>query len=36
MTNLIDLLDAAIYLLPIAAAFWFVTAMTVRSFRRAA
>lgn len=36
MTNLIDLLDAAIYLLPIAVAFAFLTTVTFRSVRRAA
>ena len=34
MTNLITLLDAAIYLLPIAATIGFLTVVTLRSLRR--
>jgi hypothetical protein len=35
MTDLIHLLDGAIYLLPVAASFAFVTMLTLRSLHRA-
>ena len=34
MTNLIDLADAAIYLLPVLASIGFLTLVSVRSLRR--